>query len=112
LADILRDAGITAIFVTQYERTAQTAQPTAARLRLTPVVTRADDTPGLLAKVRALGPSARVLIAGHSDTVPEMLAALGFPTPVSIAKAEFDNLFIVIPAKAPATLPTILRLRY
>ena len=56
LADILRDAGITAVFVTEYERTAQTAQPTAARLGLTPAVNKADDTPGLVAKVRALGP--------------------------------------------------------
>jgi phosphohistidine phosphatase SixA len=108
LAEILRDAGITAVFVSEYERTLQTAQPTAARLGLTPVVTKADDTPTLMAKVRALGPKARVLIAGHSDTVPKILAALGYATPVTIAKGEFDNLFVVIPRKPPL----VLRLRF
>lgn len=112
LADILRDAGITAIFVTEYERVAQTAQPTAARLGLTPRVNGADDTAALVKKVRALGPSARVLIAGHSDTVPEILAALGYATPVTIAKAEYDNLFIVIPGRTPGSSPVVLRLRY
>jgi phosphohistidine phosphatase SixA len=112
LADILRDAGITAIFVTEYERVAQTAQPTATRLGLTPTVIMADDTSGLVAKVHALGPSARVLIAGHSDTVPKLLAALGYATPVTIAKGEFDNLFVVIPGKPPGVPPVVLRLRY
>ena len=112
LADMLRDAGITAIFVTEYERTVQTAQPLAARLGLTPIVNKADDTPGLIGKVRALGPKARVLIAGHSDTVPKILAALGYATPVTIARGEFDNLFIVMPGKAPHARPLVLRLRY
>ena len=112
LADMLRDAGITAIFVTEYERTVQTAGPTASRLGLTPIVNRADDTPALVAKVRALGPSARVLIAGHSDTVPKILAALGYATPVTLAKGEYDNLFVVMPDKVPGAPPVVLRLRY
>jgi len=112
LSDMLRDAGITAIFVTEYERTAQTAKPTASRLGLTAIVNKADDTPGLIGKVRALGPKARVLIAGHSDTVPKILAALGYATPVTIARGEFDNLFIVMPGKAPRARPLVLRLRY
>jgi phosphohistidine phosphatase SixA len=112
LSAILRDAGITAVFVTEYGRTAQTAQPTAAGLGLRPFVNRADDTPGLMAKVRALGPKARVLIAGHSDTVPKILAALGYATPVTIARAEYDNLFVVIPAAAVGAPPIVLRLRY
>jgi len=112
LGEMLRDAGITGVFVTEYERTVQTAQPAAARLGLTPIVNKADDTPGLIAKVRALGPAARVLIAGHSDTVPKILAALGYATPVTIAKGEFDNLFIMMPGKAPGAPPLVLRLRY
>jgi broad specificity phosphatase PhoE len=111
LADLLRDAGVTAVFVSEYERTAQTVQPTAARAGLTPTVHKADDTPGLVAAVRALGPKARVLVAGHSDTVPAILAALGYATPVTIAKGEFDNLFVVVPGPA-STPPLVLRLRY
>lgn len=110
LADMLRDAGITHIFVSEYQRTVDTAGPLAARLGITPQVVRADNQDALLAKVRAAGPKARVLIAGHSDTVPRLIRALGCATPITIAKPEYDNLFIVVPVdKAP---PRLLRLRY
>jgi broad specificity phosphatase PhoE len=112
LADILSDAGITAVFVSEYERTAQTAGPTATRLGLSAAVNKADDTEGLIAKIRALGPAARVLVAGHSDTLPKILVALGYATPVTIAKGEFDNLFVVLPARTAGAPPVVLRLRY
>jgi broad specificity phosphatase PhoE len=110
LAGILRDAGITHVFVSEYERTAQTAAPLAERLGLTPAVVRADDMGALLERLRATGPKARVLAAGHSDTVPALLKALGCAEPVTIAKAEYDNLFLVIPGDQSS--PLLLRLRY
>jgi broad specificity phosphatase PhoE len=110
LADMLRDTGITHIFVTEYGRTAQTAAPLAERLSLTPAVVPADAAGTLLEKIRATGPTARVLVAGHSDTVPALLKALGCAPPVTIAKAEYDNLFLVIPRDNAA--PLLLRLRY
>jgi broad specificity phosphatase PhoE len=110
LAGMLRDAGITHVFVSEYERTAQTAAPLAERLGLTPAVVRADDMGALLERLRATGPKARVLAAGHSDTVPALLKALGCAEPVTIAKAEYDNLFLVIPGDQSS--PLLLRLRY
>jgi broad specificity phosphatase PhoE len=110
LAEMLRDAGITAIFVSEYRRTAETAAPLAARLGITAVKVPADQLGVLLARVRAAGPKARILIAGHSDTVPALLKALGCTQQVTIAKAEYDNLFIVIPGDKVA--PRLLRLRY
>jgi broad specificity phosphatase PhoE len=110
LAGMLRDAGITHVFVSEYGRTAQTAAPLAERLGLTPAVVRADDMGTLLDKLRATGPKARVLVAGHSDTVPALLKALGCTEPVTIAKAEYDNLFLVIPGNTAS--PLLLRLRY
>jgi broad specificity phosphatase PhoE len=110
LAGMLRDAGITHVFVSEYERTAQTAAPLAERLGLTPAVVRADDMGALLERLRASGPKARVVVAGHSDTVPALLKALGCAQPVTIAKAEYDNLFLVIPGDKAS--PLLLRLRY
>jgi phosphohistidine phosphatase SixA len=110
LAGILRDAGITHIVVTEYQRTAQTAAPLAGRLGLTPAVIPADDPAALLSGLRAAGPKARVLVAGHSDTVPALLKALGCREPITIAKTEYDNLFLVIPRDN--TSPVLLRLRY
>ena len=110
LAEMLRDAGITHIFVSEYQRTAETAAPLAARLGITPQVVPADDRDALLVKVRAAGPRARILIAGHSDTVPVLLKALGCTQQVTIAKAEYNNLFIVVPGDKAG--PVLLRLRY
>jgi phosphohistidine phosphatase SixA len=110
LADMLRAAGITAIFATEYVRTFDTAKPLADRLGLTVQRVPAADTSALVARVRALGPTARVLLAGHSNTVPDLLKALGCAQPVEIAADEYDNLFVVVPHdKAP---PTMLRLKY
>jgi hypothetical protein len=36
-----------------------------------------------------------VFIAGHNNTVPEIVAALGGPTFPIIPETEFDNLYIV-----------------
>ena len=112
LAEMLRNAGITAVFATEYQRTIDTARPTASRLGLEVQSIAANDTPGLLTKVRAAGPKARVLIVGHSDTAPRILSALGYATEVVIATGEFDNLFLVIPRDKAGAAPMVVRLRY
>jgi len=108
LADTLRDAGITAIFATEYQRTADTARPLAARLRIPVQQVAAGQTGALLAKLKAAGPAARILVVGHSDTVPELLQMLGHPEEIVIAKGEYDNLFLVW----PAAKPVVVWLRY
>ena len=51
-----------------------------------------------------------VLLVAHSDTLPGILRGLGHREPVTIADADYDNLFIVMPrAGAP---PTVVRLHY
>jgi hypothetical protein len=62
----------------------------------------------LIAKIKAAGPSARVLVVGHSNTVPELLKLMGHTVEIVIATGEYDNLFVVL----PATKPVVLRLRY
>ncbi len=52
--------------------------------------------------------SGSVLVVGHSNTVPDVISALGVTTPVTIDDAEFDNLFIVV----TGTSPRLVRLRY
>jgi hypothetical protein len=112
LAEMLRDARITAVFATEYQRTISTARPTATRLGLPVQSIAATDLPGLLTKIRAAGPKARLFIVGHSDTVPRILSALGYANELVIAKGEYDNLFVVIPRDMAGVAPTVLRLRY
>jgi hypothetical protein len=79
-------------------------------MHLTPQQVPTSDTAALGAKVSALGPRDRALVVGHSNTVPELLRALRVDTPITIADAEFDNLFIVVTHQERP--PTLLRLKY
>jgi hypothetical protein len=58
---------------------------------------------------RIAAATGNVLVVGHSNTVPELLEALGVRERVSIAEQEFDNLFLVVQGP-PA--PVLIRLRY
>ena len=106
----LRTAGVTAIYVTEYQRTSLTAAPVAAATRVKPVVVPADHRQELVDRMRKENADDVVLVVGHSNTIPEILALLGHAPPVTIASAEHDNLFVVVPRVGGA--PTVLRLRY
>ena len=53
-------------------------------------------------------PRRNVLVVGHSNTVPEIVKALGVTAPLKIDDTEYDNLLVV----TSATQPQLLRLRY
>jgi broad specificity phosphatase PhoE len=109
LAKEVGTAGVTAIYTTHFQRTVKTAEPLARRLKLT--MTSADTPPAeLIRNIRKQQPKGIVLIVGHSNTIPELMTALGHPTPVQIGPDEYDNLFVVVPRTSGA--PTVLRLKY
>jgi phosphohistidine phosphatase SixA len=110
LARTLADANVLAIYVTQFQRTAQTAQPLAEHLNVKPVVMEAQDVAGLAIKIRTSNASQVVLVVGHSDTVPNILKAFGHLEPITIESDEFDSLFILVPRSGQP--PSLLRLRY
>jgi phosphohistidine phosphatase SixA len=109
LAAILKDAGISRIFTTDRRRTVQTAAPVAAALTLTPIELPANDLDGLLAQLRSSAIRDRVLVVGHSNTVPEIVRRLGVAASVAIGD-EYDNIFIVIPREGSTA--SLVRLRY
>jgi broad specificity phosphatase PhoE len=110
LAEVLLKAGVTAVYATEYRRTLQTVQPLAQRLGLEVQQVPAKDVEALVARIHRSKPSDVVVVAGHSDTVPEILKALGDPEPVTIKEDEYDNLFVVVPRRGQA--PVVLRLKY
>lgn len=110
LARHVRTAGVTAIYVTQYQRTALTAAPLAAATGVKPVAIHADRRQEVVDRMRKDNADDVVLVVGHSDTVPEILRLMGHTVPVTIAHPEHDNLFVVVPAAGGP--PTVLRLRY
>ena len=65
LAQILKDSKITAVFVTEFKRTQETAAPTARAAHLSPTVIPANDIGALAEKLRALNGNA--LVVGHES---------------------------------------------
>jgi len=99
LAGLLADAGITAIFTSQYNRTQETAAPLAKRLDLSVTVVPAKDLDALLSKVRALPPGVRALIVGHSDTVPALAHRLTGAKIADLTDADYDHLYVATVGK-------------
>lgn len=95
LAALLEDAGITAIYTTEFRRTRDTAAPLAEALKVPVTVVAAREQAALIEKVKAHTGGA-ILVVGHSNTVPAVIKALGGPE-FTIGEAEYDNLFIVAP---------------
>jgi broad specificity phosphatase PhoE len=122
LAKELAGERITHVFVSDRTRTQQTAAPTAAARKVTPVIMAiADQAPGggdpaeaqvraTVTAIAALPANARVLVVGHSNTVPLFLAQLGATETVTIRDDEFDNIFVVTPVKGGA--PKVVRRKY
>ncbi len=106
LAHLLRDAGIGAIYATEFKRTQETAAPLAKMLGIEITVVSAAASDALIAKLKT--GSWNALVVGHSNSMPEILKALGIPAPPAIAETDYDNLFAV----ARCETPQLLRLRY
>jgi broad specificity phosphatase PhoE len=83
----------TAIYVSTTRRARETAAPLAARLGLAVKEYDPSDTPGLVARARA--ETGTVLIVGHSNTVPEIVARLGGGRPDDLAETDFGDIFRV-----------------
>ena len=118
LAAMLKDAGVKAIFATNRKRTQQTAAPLATALGLTVVTIPSGDTAELVAKVKAA--SGNVLVVGHSNTVPSIVAHYGAtvrgPDGAPVANLPDDDygaLFVLtLPPEGPGPAASMLALRY
>ncbi|HKA89081.1 MAG TPA: phosphoglycerate mutase family protein [Haliangiales bacterium] len=93
LARALADAPLRAVYSTHYARNRQTAEPLARRAgdRLRII----DDVTAILSALAAEPWGGTVLVVGHSNTVPKLLAGLvGRPIPES-EPVRFDAMWIV-----------------
>lgn len=106
LAAMLKDAGITTIYATEFKRTQQTAAPLAKTTGVPVTTMSSRETAALVEKIRSL--TGNVLVVGHSNSVPDIVKALGVSTPVTVADGDYDNLFVV----RLGDKPTVLRLHY
>ncbi len=109
LAGWLADSGVQTIYVTQYRRTRETAEPVAERTGAEIVTLPADDLSGVMKQLRGKHRGETVLIVGHSNTVPAFIESLGGDR-VEIDEDEYSRLFVV--TDSPLTQTTVLALRY
>ena len=93
LAELLRDRGIAAIFVTPTKRSRETAEP-LAKATGAPIETYDPRDNAALAQKAAAIPGS-ILIVGHSNTVPAIVAAVGGTAPGPMTEEDFGRLFAV-----------------
>jgi phosphohistidine phosphatase SixA len=102
---------VDAIYVSPALRDRQTAAPLAAQLGIEETVAPADDPRALARRVLHEHHGGRVLIVGHIDTIPKIVAALsGNANIPEIGDQEYGTMYIVtVPRIGHANL---LRLNY
>ncbi len=96
LADADVVAGIDAIWSTHFKRSVETVQPLAELLDLPINTYPPSDTESVLETILKKHKGRIILVVGHSNTVPVLIANLGASKKVPpIAQDEFDNIYIV-----------------
>lgn len=96
LATALRDAPLYAVYATPFKRTQSTAQPSASQHGLQ-VKTYTPDlsVATFVAQLSATAKPGAVLVVAHSNTVPEIVAALCHCQTPSIGDADYGDRFDV-----------------
>ena len=95
LVRMFGDAGIKGLYATQFKRTQETVKPLAEKLGVGVTQVEAKNTAELVKQIRAQHNGDVVFVAGHNNTVPEIIAALGGPQLPIIPETEFDNLYVL-----------------
>ncbi|TXB62902.1 SixA phosphatase family protein [Phaeodactylibacter luteus] len=110
LQEMLSGAGIDAIYTTPYLRNTSTVQPLADSIGLPAQEYDPNlDLVTLIDSLRAAHPGERVLICGHSNTVPGMLNVLaGRNRYEQLGEMEYDFLFLAaVPPTGPAAISMV-----
>jgi broad specificity phosphatase PhoE len=106
LSRMLRDAGLTAVYATEFKRTQQTALPAARAARIDVTTVGAREMNALVAQLHDIKGNA--LVIAHSNTIPALIQALGIETPITVEDNDYDNLFVVVVGAEPR----LVRLHY
>lgn len=93
LTKVLCKANVTAIFVTSYVRTQETAQQLAIVRKIK--MKNYNNVKNLIKDIKSSHVGANLLVVGHSNTVPEIIEELVPTSKITIVDNEFHNLFVV-----------------
>lgn len=104
LADDLPIAELDGVYVTDFQRSRQTASAVLAVTGLEPIVYPAKDSAGLAARLRERT-GEQLLVVGHSNTVPLVLQALGVTDEVVVDEQQYGDMWVVtVPGEGPVTV--------
>jgi len=108
LARVLGEAGITTIYATPTRRAMETGAPLAERVGDSLRIVK--DTAELVRRLETRHWGSRVLVIGHSDTVPDIVEALCGQRPRALPTSEYDRLYAVTLRRHGP--PTVVMLRF
>jgi broad specificity phosphatase PhoE len=105
----LQHANISHIIVTSRQRTTLTAASVISARHLTPVVVPlgggdSAHVAAVAAAVRRIPKGEAVLVVGHSNTVPPIIAALGGPRLPDLCDASYSTIFVLELDSSPVRL--------
>ena len=101
LAAVAEHAGVNVVYVTQYQRTRETAAPLASRLSLPilPVRVTLSNPAGylkeLVGSIVSQPSGSVVLVVSHSNTVPALVNALAQVNVPPMGDADYDRIYVV-----------------
>lgn len=100
LHQALAHAGVGSVIATQFQRTQLTAKPLADSLKLTPIIVAAASpvsahAEAVAAAVRGRPSGEVVLVVGHSNTIPAIIAALGGPRFADLCDSQYSMLYLL-----------------
>lgn len=95
IARMFADAGINAIYATQYKRTQQTVKPLSDRSGIPVTLLNSKQTDELVSQMQTVHRGQTIFVAGHNNSVPAIVSALSNEKFPEIPETEYDNLFIV-----------------
>lgn len=100
LARMMRDAGINAIYASEYRRTLHTVEPLAKQLNISIGRYRAAESGTLIDEVLKKHSGRTILISAHSNTIPEMIKKLGVAVEIAITDNDYSGIYIVTVASS------------
>jgi phosphohistidine phosphatase SixA len=118
LAQLFGSAGVTHLFASEFQRTQQTVAPLSKAAEVDVQIVPARDPKALLSALKDLPRNSLAVVAGHSNTVPGLVAALAPSAPLvqdakalALSEADYDRLYVITQWEAGKGA-AVLELRY
>ena len=118
LAPLFGSAGVTHLFASEFQRTQQTVAPLSKAAEVDVQIVPARDPKALLSALKDLPRNSLAVVAGHSNTVPGLVAALAPSAPLvqdakalALSEADYDRLYVITQWEAGKGA-AVLELRY